>query len=90
MDKDLKEQLKKAAEEPENIALESYRAQEAEAKALEEEEKRIINEKEANDAFSNLDSNKDDILTIEELQSRQIFDTNRDGEVSADEAKVKL
>ncbi|XP_045592819.1 glucosidase 2 subunit beta isoform X2 [Procambarus clarkii] len=85
-----KEEIKKTAEEPEKLALEKYLDAEAEKKAKAEEEEKKKDEAEAREAFAHLDNNGDGFLTIEELQSRQTFDTNRDGQVSQEEAKFYL
>lgn len=85
-----KEELKKAAEEPEKEALEKYRAAESEKKAQEEALVKEKDEAEAKEAFAHLDNNGDGVLTMEEMMSRQTFDTNRDGQVSEEEAKVGL
>lgn len=83
-----KEELKKVAEEPEKEALEKYRVAESEKKAQEEALAKEKDEVEAREAFAHLDNNGDGVLTLEEMMSRQTFDTNRDGQVSEEEAKV--
>ena len=83
-----REELKKVAEEPEKAALEKYTVIEAEKKAQRDAEQKIKDETDAREAFAHLDNDGDGILTIGELRSRQTFDTNRDGEVSEEEAKV--
>lgn len=85
-----KEELKKAAEEPEKEALEKYNVAESEKKAQEEALTKEKDEAEAREAFAHLDNNDDGVLTLEEMMSRQTFDTNRDGQVSEEEAKVGL
>ncbi|XP_064079784.1 glucosidase 2 subunit beta-like isoform X1 [Macrobrachium nipponense] len=85
-----KEEIKKIAEEPEKEALEHYNAIEAERKAQREAEQKAKDEAEAREAFAHLDNDGDGVLTVTELQSRQTFDTNRDGEVSEEEAKFYL
>ncbi|XP_042879152.1 glucosidase 2 subunit beta-like isoform X2 [Penaeus japonicus] len=85
-----KEEIKKIAEEPEKEALEKYNTIEQERKAKAEEEQKAKEDAEAREAFSHLDNDGDGILTVAELQSRQTFDTNRDGEVTAEEAKFYL
>lgn len=85
-----KEELKKTAEEPEKEALEKYRIAESEKKAQEDAAAKEKDEAEATDAFAHLDNNGDGVLTLEEMMSRQTFDTNRDGQVSEEEAKVSL
>lgn len=85
-----KEDLKKAAEEPEKEALEKYRAAESEKKAQEQAQQKEKDEAEAREAFAHLDNDGDGVLTKEEMMSRQTFDTNRDGQVSEEEAKFYL
>ncbi|XP_045132531.1 glucosidase 2 subunit beta-like isoform X1 [Portunus trituberculatus] len=85
-----KEELKKAAEEPEKEALEKYRAAESEKKAQEIAQQKEKDEAEAREAFAHLDNDGDGVLTKEEMMSRQTFDTNRDGQVSEEEAKFYL
>lgn len=85
-----KEELKKTAEEPEKEALEKYRVAESEKKAQEEVLVKERDEAEAKEAFVHLDNNGDGVLTMEEMMSRQTFDTNRDGQVSEEEAKFYL
>jgi len=82
-----KEEMKKSAEEPEKEALEKYRVIEEEKRAREEAAKKERESVEAGEAFAHLDNDGDGILTIAELQSRQTFDTDRNGEVSVEEAK---
>lgn len=85
-----KEEVKKVAEEPEKIALEKYQAIEEERKAKADADKKAKDEAEAREAFAHIDNNGDGTLTVEELQSRQTFDTNRDGQVSEEEARVSI
>lgn len=83
--KEAAEAQKSAAEEAENAALEVYRAQEEEArqqKALQEQQEE---RNEAHEAFFNLDSNQNNLLELREIQVKQTFDTNKDGQVSDDE-----
>ena len=75
-------------EEPEKEALEKYRVAESEKKTQEEAQQKEKDEGEAREAFAHLDNNGDGVLTMQEMMSRQTFDTNRDGQVSEDEAKV--
>lgn len=85
-----KEELKKAAEEPEKEALDKYRAAESEKKAEEMALQKEKDEMEAREAFAHLDNDGDGVLTMQEIISRQTFDTNRDGQVSEEEAKFYL
>ena len=68
--------------------MEKYRAAESEKKAQELALQKEKDEAEAREAFAHLDNDGDGVLTKEEMMSRQTFDTNRDGQVSEDEAKV--
>ena len=81
---------KETAEAPEKEALEQYKAIEEEIKARKEKEQKEKDINDAKEAFAHLDADGDGILTIQELQSKETFDTNKDGEVSEDEAKVCL
>lgn len=85
-----KERLKNDAEGLENQALDVYRKIEEEERRKKEEAERIEDEKEAMDEFVKLDSNGDGIIELGELQSRASFDTDKNGEVSVDEAKYYL
>ncbi|KAG0699156.1 Glucosidase 2 subunit beta [Chionoecetes opilio] len=85
-----KEELKKVAEEPEKEALEKYRTADSEKKAEENAQQKEKYEGEAREAFAHLDNNADGLLSMEEMMSRQTFDTNRDGQVSEEEAKFYL
>jgi protein kinase C substrate 80K-H len=88
--KEEKEKLKKNAEDLENEALQVYRdAEEAERKereALEQQE----SQKEAEETFKKYDSNQNGLIEIVEMQTRIVFDQNRDGIVSIEEAKYFL
>merc|ERR1719318_1335775 len=83
--KEEKQKLKEDAEAPEKAALDYY-------KRIEEEEKKRQEEEEAAAAeyFSILDTDMDGVVTMSELQARPGLDTNKDGEVSEDEAKFFL
>ncbi|KAK3894252.1 hypothetical protein Pcinc_001971 [Petrolisthes cinctipes] len=85
-----KEEAKKIVEEPEKEALERYRVVEEERKATEETEKKFKEEEAAREAFQHLDNDGDGVLTLQELRSRQTFDTNRDGQVTEEEARFYL
>uniref|UniRef100_A0A1L8DJ39 Glucosidase 2 subunit beta n=2 Tax=Nyssomyia neivai TaxID=330878 RepID=A0A1L8DJ39_9DIPT len=85
-----REKIKQDAEELENAALQIYRdAADAEKKEREEEEA-VKNRAEAEETFKKYDSNGDGVVEIAELQTRIVFDRNRDGQVSVDEAKFFL
>uniref|UniRef100_A0A1B6D3J4 Glucosidase 2 subunit beta n=1 Tax=Clastoptera arizonana TaxID=38151 RepID=A0A1B6D3J4_9HEMI len=82
-----KELLKSEAESAENVALQSYREIEEAEKARKTEEEKKAHEEEAMASFKLIDSNQDGKIVPGELQSRNIFDTNKDGAVSEDEVK---
>lgn len=89
-----KEAIKNEAEDKEKAALATYKKlKEEQQKKQEEVEMLIHQEKEkqlAEEAFKELDINQDNILTFQELQQFQKFDSNRDGVVSEEEAKFFL
>ncbi|KAL7639446.1 UNVERIFIED_CONTAM: hypothetical protein RMT77_009947 [Armadillidium vulgare] len=82
--------VKEAAEALEKEALEEYKAIEEEIKARQEKERKEKDENDAREAFEKLDEDNDGLITIQELQANQVFDTNRDGEVSEIEAQFYL
>jgi len=85
-----KQQLKDDAEAPEKEALDYYKKIEEEEKKRKEEMEASISAKQASDYFSILDTDADGVVTIAELRARPGLDSNKDGEVSEDEAKVFL
>lgn len=86
-----KELLKNQAEERENSALEKYKAAEPEQPAPEEgDEEEELRETEAEDYFKLLDSDESGTVTVAELQTRSVFDKDRDGAVSEEEAAYFL
>lgn len=78
--KNEKETLKKEAEELENKALEQYRKIEEEEKKKKKEEEDTRNRAEAVETFNKFDSNNDGKVDVRELQTRQSFDKDRNGE----------
>uniref|UniRef100_A0A182VPP7 Glucosidase 2 subunit beta n=1 Tax=Anopheles minimus TaxID=112268 RepID=A0A182VPP7_9DIPT len=82
--------MKSEAEELENAALKIYRDREEEAKKLKEEAEAVNNRDEAEETFRKYDSNQNQLLELVELQTRIIFDRNRDGAVTEDEARFFL
>lgn len=88
--KNEREKLKKTAESVESAALDVYKEAE-EAEKREKEERDVSeNRQEAQKTFTMFDSNGNGVVEIAELQSRASFDSNRDGEVSVEEAKYYL
>merc|ERR1719466_717012 len=85
--KDEKLKLKDEAEAPEKEALDYYKRIEEEEKKRQEEEEAATAAAEAAEYFSILDTDMDGVVTMAELQARPGLDTNKDGEVSEDEAK---
>ena len=85
-----KERLKDEAEAPEKEALDYYRQIEEEETRRQEEEKKAAEDAAAAETFSELDGDGDGVVTVAELQARPGLDTNKDGEVTEDEAKFFL
>lgn len=83
-----KEKIKEAAEKLESAALEMYK------QIIEEEKQRKAdlaaqeNRAEAEEKFKLFDSNGDGVIEISEITTRVQFDSNRDGQVDEEEAKV--
>lgn len=88
--KNERRQIKDEVESLERSALDVYREiqerEEREKRDLEQEE----NAKESESTFMKYDSNGNQLVEIEEMQTRIAFDKNRDGEVSVEEAKYFL
>lgn len=88
--KNERQQIKDEVESLERSALDIYREiQEREEKEKRELE-RVENDKEAESTFVKYDSNGNQLVELDELQTRIAFDKNRDGEVSVEEAKYFL
>ncbi|XP_076259840.1 glucosidase 2 subunit beta [Rhynchophorus ferrugineus] len=85
-----KEELKKQAEEVENKALEYYRELEEQHRKQKAEKESEKLREEAVDNFNKLDSNQDGLIDTSEIQTRQTFDRDRNGEVTEEEAKIFL
>uniref|UniRef100_A0A6M2CRA8 Glucosidase 2 subunit beta n=1 Tax=Rhipicephalus microplus TaxID=6941 RepID=A0A6M2CRA8_RHIMP len=92
--RDALEAVKNQAMEAETKALQKYKDADAERKREQEElemQRHQEEEKErAREAFTELDLDGNGMLTVEELQKNIIFDQNRDGAVSVEEAKFFL
>merc|ERR1719470_389879 len=88
--KEEKQKFKEEAEAPEKEALDYYKRIEEEEKKRQEEEEAASVAAEATEYFSLLDTDNDGTITMAELQARPGLDTNKDGEVSEDEAKFFL
>merc|ERR1712013_741079 len=85
-----KQRLKDDAEVPEKEALDYYKRLEEEEQRRKEEEEIAAAAAEAKEYFSILDTDNDGVVNMAELQARPGLDTNKDGEVSEDEAKFFL
>lgn len=83
-----KESLKTAAEDLEKAALEKYRQAAEEERA--KQSSAVQEEQEAFEQFQRLDSDHDGFIRVSDLQSRQTFDKDRNGEVSEEEAMYFL
>lgn len=67
-----------------------YRDREEDARKSKQEAEAMSNREEAEDIFRKYDSNQDGVLEVVELQTRIVFDRNRDGAVTVDEARFFL
>merc|ERR1719154_462242 len=85
-----KEKLKEEAEAPEKEALDYYKRIEEEEKKKQEEAAAVASAAEAAESFSVLDTDNDGSIPIGERQARPGLDTNKDGDVSEEEAKFFL
>lgn len=88
--KNERENIKRTAESAESAVLEIYRETEEVEKKRREDQESESNRKEAVEAFAKFDSNGDGIVVLADLQTRVSFDSNRDGEVSEEEARYFL
>ncbi|XP_075528577.1 glucosidase 2 subunit beta-like isoform X2 [Dermacentor variabilis] len=90
--RDALEAVKIQAMEAETQALQKYKDADAERKREQEELEMQRHQEEekahAREAFGELDLDGNGMLTVEELQKNNIFDQNRDGTVSVEEAKM--
>lgn len=86
-----KEARKAEIEEFEKVALDKYKSEEEEKKKEEEELEKVRQDKvDAAEAFMDLDSNHDGKINMDEIQAKWVFDSNKDGIVTEEEAKVFL
>ncbi|XP_003740071.1 glucosidase 2 subunit beta [Galendromus occidentalis] len=98
--KDERDALRKEAEEKERVLLDeeakSRREAEDQNKAQDEQDKERVNKYveedklQAEEAFHDLDTNEDGLVTYSEVMNYLQFDQNKDGTVSEDEAKFFL
>lgn len=82
--------IKEDAEALESAALKVYRDREEEARKSKQDAEVMSNREEAEDIFHKYDSNQNGLLELVELQTRIVFDRNRDGAVTVDEARFFL
>ena len=82
--------IKTSAEDLENAALKVYRDQEETARKAKAESDAMSNRAEAEMNFKKFDSNNNGLIEVVELQTRIVFDKNRDGVVTVEEAKYFL
>lgn len=85
-----KAKIKDDAETLENAALKVYRDREENARRIKQELEAQSSREEAEETFNKYDSNQNQLLEIVELQTRIVFDRNRDGAVTVDEARYFL
>lgn len=85
-----KASIKADAEVLESVALKVYRDREEDAQRAKQDQEALSNREEAEETFRKYDSNQNQLLEVVELQTRIVFDRNRDGAVTVDEAKYFL
>jgi len=85
-----KEFVKDEVEVPEKEALQFYRQLEDEERKKREEKEKAVEDAKAAEYFRELDIDGDGTVTVAELQARPGLDTDKNGEVSEEEAKFFL
>lgn len=85
-----KEALKRDLEAKENDALKVYREAEEREKERKAEQEKQNALKESMEYFNKIDSNNDDVLTIDEIKVVNVFDKNKDGQVDEEEIRYFL
>lgn len=82
--------IKDDAEALESAALKVYRDREEQLHKSKQDAEAMGNREEAEDIFRKYDSNQNGLLEVVELQTRIVFDRNRDGAVTVEEARFFL
>lgn len=82
--------IKEDAETLEGVALKVYRDREEDARRAKQDQEALSNREEAEETFRKYDSNQNQLVEIVEMQTRIVFDRNRDGAVTVEEAKYFL
>lgn len=89
--KEEKQLIKTSAEELEKAALDQHKSEDEAKKKSDEENKQAEKDRiDALEAFNDLDANQDRKVTLDEIQAKWVFDTDKDGIVTDEEAKLYL